>query len=168
LAKEPAPLSEPVPLSEREILLQRLTCLQPALRHRFRSTIPADAQATMRETMEEVTASQLEALTLLHQGRPGLSMHQLAEAQSITPSSATQQVDRLVRMGLVERLREDEDRRLVRVQLSAAARLRFEEVMRLHLRSLAAVTAALSDDDLRTLVDLLARIAQPLDAECTE
>jgi len=33
--------------------------------------------------------------------------------------------------------------------------------MRLHLRSLAAVTAPLSDDDLRSLVELLARLAQP-------
>jgi DNA-binding MarR family transcriptional regulator len=91
-------------------------------------------------------------------------MHQLAEAQAITPSSATQLVDRLVRLGLVERLREDEDRRLVRVQLSEAARQRFEEMMRLHLRSLAAVTDQLSDGDLRTLVDLLARLAQPASA----
>jgi len=158
-------VKEPTPPSTREDLLQRLTCLQPALRHRFRATIPADAQATMRETMEEVTASQLEALMLLHQAGSAVSMHQLAEAQSITPSSATQLVDRLVRIGLVERLREDEDRRLVRVQLSEAARQRFEEMMRLHLRSLAAVTAPLSDDDLRSLVELLARLAQPAGAE---
>ena len=152
---------EPAALSEREVLLHRLTCLQPALRHRFRATIPADARATMHETMEQVTASQLEALMLLHQAGSAVSMHQLAEAQSITPSSATQLVDRLVRIGLVERLREDEDRRLVRVQLSEAARQRFEEMMRLHLRSLAVVTEPLSDPDLRALVDLLTRLAQP-------
>jgi DNA-binding MarR family transcriptional regulator len=115
----------------------------------------------MAEAMEDVTASQLEALTLLHQGEGGLSMHELAEALGITPSSATQMVDRLVRLGLVDRLREEEDRRLVRVQLSEDARQRFEDMMRLHLRSLAAVTEALSDPDLSTLVDLLARIAQP-------
>jgi DNA-binding MarR family transcriptional regulator len=51
------------------------------------------------------------------------------------------------------------------VQLSEAARQRFEEMMRLHLRSLAAVTDQLSDGDLRTLVDLLARLAQPASAE---
>ena len=156
---------EPAALSAREVLLHRLTCMQPALRHRFRATIPADAQAAMRETMEEVTASQLEALMLLHQAGSAVSMHQLAEAQAITPSSATQLVDRLVRMGLVERLREDEDRRLVRVQLSEAARQRFEEMMRLHLRSLAVITEQLSDGDLQTLVDLLARLAQPASAE---
>jgi DNA-binding MarR family transcriptional regulator len=157
---------EPAALSAREVLLHRLTGLQPALRHRFRATIPADAQVAMRETMEEVTASQLEALMLLHQAGSAVSMHRLAENQSITPSSATQLVDRLVRMGLVERLREDEDRRLVRVQLSETARQKFEEMMRLHLRSLAVVTERLSDDDLRTLVDLLARLAQPASVEC--
>jgi DNA-binding MarR family transcriptional regulator len=93
-------------------------------------------------------------------------MHQLAVALSITPSSATQLVDRLVKLGLVERLREDEDRRLVRVQLSEAARRRFEELMRLHLRGLAAATEPLSDADLETLVGLLARIAQPAVVGC--
>jgi DNA-binding MarR family transcriptional regulator len=121
----------------------------------------------MQETMEDVTASQLEVLMLLHQSRSGLSMHELAEAQAITPSSATQLVDRLVRMGLVERLREDDDRRLVRVQLSDSARERFEEMLRLHLRSLAAVTEPLSDEELRTAVGLLARIAQPAGGECS-
>jgi DNA-binding MarR family transcriptional regulator len=71
-----------------------------------------------------------------------------------------------VKLGLVERLREEEDRRLVRVQLSESARQRFEELMRLHLRGLAAATAPLSDGDLETLVGLLARIAQPEIAEC--
>jgi DNA-binding MarR family transcriptional regulator len=88
-------------------------------------------------------------------------MHELAQALSVTPSSATQLVDRLVRMGLVERLREDEDRRLVRVQLSDAARRRFEETLHLHLRGLAALTETLADEELATLVELLARIAQP-------
>src|ERR1019366_4332673 len=50
----------------------------------------------------------LEALMLLHQAGSAVSMHRLAENQSITPSSATQLVDRLVRMGLVERLRAGE------------------------------------------------------------
>ena len=154
------------PLTEREVLLQRLTGLQSALRHRFRSTIPADARALVQETMGEVTASQWEALTLLHAHAGGLSMHQLAEAQSITASSATQLVDRLVRMGLVERLREDEDRRLVHVQLSDSARQRFEDMLRLHLRSLATLTATLGDEELRTLVGLLSRIAQPAVAGC--
>jgi DNA-binding MarR family transcriptional regulator len=158
---------ELAPLTARDVLLHRLTGLQPALRHRFRATIPADARATMQETIGEVTASQMEALMLLHQDRSGLSMHQLAEALSTTPSSATQLVDRLVRMGLVERLREDEDRRLVRVHLSDTARQRFEKMMRLHLRSLAAVTEPLSDEELLTFVELLARIAQPSGGECT-
>ncbi len=114
------------PLTEREILLNRFIGLQPALRHRFRATLPADERLRVQEAMEEVTGAQMEALMLLHGSATGLSMHELAQALSVTPSSATQLVDRLVRMGLVERLREDEDRRLVRVQLSDAARRRFE------------------------------------------
>jgi DNA-binding MarR family transcriptional regulator len=145
----------------REALLHRLTAIQPSLRARFRATIPdsAPAPAGMCEATEPVTAAQIEALVLLHERGGPLSMHELAEAQFSSPSSATQMVDRLVRMGLVERLREDEDRRLVRVQLSASARQRFEEMLRLRLTCLAAATAPLTDTELGTLVDLLEKIA---------
>jgi DNA-binding MarR family transcriptional regulator len=157
---------EPAPLTGREALLHRLLSLQPALRHRFRATIPAELRLHLQKAMEDVTASQMEVLMLLHQSPSGLSMHELAEAQAITPSSATQLVDRLVRMGLVERLREEDDRRLVRVELSASARQKFEEMLHLHLRSLAVVTEPLGDAELRTLIDLLARVAQPAGGEC--
>ncbi|MGD0833777.1 MAG: MarR family transcriptional regulator [Candidatus Dormibacteria bacterium] len=149
------------PLTEREILLNRFIGLQPALRHRFRATLPAEDRLRVQETMNDVTGAQMEALMLLHGSDAGLSMHELAQALSVTPSSATQLVDRLVRMGLVGRLREDEDRRLVRVQLSDAARQRFEETLHLHLRALAILTGTLTDGELASLVELLSRISQP-------
>jgi MarR family transcriptional regulator, organic hydroperoxide resistance regulator len=114
----------------------------------------------LREAMEQVTAPQVEALMLLREHPEGLSMHELAAAEGSTPSSATQMVDRLIRLGMVERLREDADRRVVRVQLSATALERFREVMVARVRALEGVTAALSDTELRTLVQLLEKLAR--------
>ncbi len=153
-------MPSPVTTPPREALLHRLAGLQPAMRARFRATIPDPESACpgLASDMEPVTAAQVEALMLLHESGPALSMHELAEALCASPSSATQMVDRLVRMGLVERLREEEDRRLVRIQLSAPARERFEEMLSARLGLLASATAPLSDAELATLVELLEKV----------
>jgi DNA-binding MarR family transcriptional regulator len=143
----------------RKALLHRLAGLQPAMRARFRATIPESACPGLSADLEQVTAAQVEALMLLHESGRALSMHELAEALSASPSSATQMVDRLVRMGLVERLREEEDRRLVRIQLSVPARERFEEMLSARLGLLASATAPLCDAELATLVELLEKVA---------
>jgi len=147
-------------LSERETFIRRLAAVEPQLRRRFKTTVPLDAKAHLRETLEQVTASQLDTLMLLWDHPDGLAMHELAAAESSTPSSATQMVDRLIRLGLVERRREDVDRRLVRVGLSAAALERFRELTTARLRIVEAVTAPLDDSELETLVSLLEKVAE--------
>lgn len=111
------------------------------------------------ESMGAVTAAQLEALVLLHQSPDGLTMHELVSAQSTTPSAATQLVDRLERMELVERGREEGDRRVVRVTLTKTARDHFEELVRMRTASLNVVTASLSDQELETLIGLFEKLA---------
>jgi len=146
-------------LSERQAFIRRLVTVMPALRHRFGTTVPVEAKIHLRETMEQVTASQLDTLMLLWDHPEGLAMHELAAAESSTPSSATQMVDRLIRLGLVERRREDGDRRLVRVGLSAPAMERCRELTTARLSGIEAVTAPLTDAELETLVGLLEKMA---------
>lgn len=144
----------------RAELLERLIAVQRPLRQRFRATFPPEARVRLQEAMEQVTAPQVEALMLLREHPAGLSMHELAAAQGSTPSSATQMVDRLIRLGMVERLREQGDRRVVRVQLSASSLERFQEVMVARVRAVEGVTTSLSDAELETLVGLLEKLAR--------
>ena len=51
-----------------------------------------------------------------------LPMSRLAEAMDVSQASATGIVDRMEQRGLVERLRDDADRRVVRVALAAGGR----------------------------------------------
>ena len=51
-----------------------------------------------------------------------LPMSRLAEAMDVSQASATGIVDRMEQRGLVERLRDDEDRRVVRVALADGGR----------------------------------------------
>lgn len=66
-----------------------------------------------------VTASQGYALMFLPQ-EGNLSMNDLSEVMGIANSTMTRVIDPLVKKGLVQRAPDDEDRRIVRVSLTAA------------------------------------------------
>ena len=151
--------------NSREAVLQRFLSLQPLLRARFRSTMPPEARATLQETLEKVTAAQFEVLMLLREHSDGLTMRELALAHSSTPASATQLIERLVRMKMVERLRDEDDRRVVRVRLSPAAQERCRQLTKLGMQHLHEATANLSDRELEMLTDLLGKLAGPLAAD---
>jgi DNA-binding MarR family transcriptional regulator len=151
-------------MTRRESLLQQFLGLQPQLRARMRSALPPEARERLRAHMEELTAAQFEVLMLLRRHPDGITMGELAAAHSSTPGTATPLVERLVRMGMVERLRDSDDRRVVRVRLSDPAHGRCEELASLGMLHLREVTRALSDDELETLVGLLVKLASPAQA----
>ena len=144
--------------TERLLLLRRLAEIQSPMRARFRATLSDCDTAQFHEATHAVTMGQMEAMMLLHEAAEPLTMGELAEALGMTPSSASQLVERLVRLGLVERLREEDDRRVVRVVVTAGARRKFDAMLRVRLRALEHLTAALSDTELRTLVELLQKL----------
>jgi DNA-binding MarR family transcriptional regulator len=89
----------------------------------------------------------------------GMSMREVAEAEGIGLSGATQLIDRLERRGLVTRVRDLRDRRVQHVVPTERARelaARFKAGMR---RASAEVFTALDDDELQIYVDLTERIA---------
>lgn len=67
------------------------------------------------------------------------SVGELAEYLMIRPHSAVELVGRLARMGLVERLRDPDDRRRVRVSLSPLAERKLENLSSAHLKELGAI-----------------------------
>ena len=75
------------------------------------------------EVWEELglTMSQLRVLHLLNMTRFALA-GTVAEVLKVRPSTATGIVDRLVRQGLVDRQRDPEDRRCVRIYLTESGR----------------------------------------------
>ena len=87
--------------------------LKPALDRKMRVRLPDD----LRADLQSVTIHQLEALSLLDRG--GLRMSELARELDISEPASTALADRLVRGGLVERHADADDRRIVRLELSA-------------------------------------------------
>jgi DNA-binding MarR family transcriptional regulator len=97
-----------------------------------------------------------------------LSQTAIAERLLVTGASVTSLVDTLERKKLVTRTRDRDDRRVVLVELTDAARPVIDEFLAEVTRLHAAEFAVLSEDERETFVLLLAKVAgsiQSLDVE---
>lgn len=101
-----------------------------------------------------VSMTHLQVLMLL-EGESYLSMSQLAEALDVALPSATGIVDRMEERGLVERRRDEQDRRVVQVRLTEVGRAAVDEgdvIRRQHLeRVVSEMTPRQGADCLRTI-----------------
>ncbi len=87
------------------------------------------AARSLATVAEDVTLAQYRALIELASRGPQ-RLANLAKALDVEPSTATRMCDRLVRKGLVARRRASEDRRAVRVSLTAGGAALVAEVSR--------------------------------------
>ena len=124
----------------------RLLDLAPAVRRAFEVKLDAEHRALWRS----LTVHQLEALVALEGGPT--SMRSLCDRLEISESAGTALVDRLAGSGLVERQDDPDDRRVVRIAASDAARAMVAQYQELKRDRLATVLADLPTDDLATLV----------------
>lgn len=109
---------------------------------------PAQAMRYMRR-MAGGPASlvHLQVLTTLDMDGP-LPMRRLAEAMDVSQASATGIIDRMEDRGLVARLRDDEDRRVVRVALTETGRSTIGALTAERRELLAALLDELTDEEL--------------------
>lgn len=89
----------------------------------------------------------LQVLMLLD-GEGPQSMHGLAEALDVSQASATGIVDRMEQRGLVTRLRDEDDRRVIRVALTDSGRQLLAGIAAERRERLALVLAELTDGEL--------------------
>jgi DNA-binding MarR family transcriptional regulator len=144
-------------MKDRTLLLERLMTAQTRLRRRFLEVASPCLQSEFAE-LGTTTFHQMEVVRRLLLG-DGMSMREVAEAQGIGLSGATQLVDRLERRGLVIRVRDARDRRVQHVvPTEHATELAAHFKAGMH-RASAEVFTALDDDELRTYVDLTERVA---------
>src|SRR6202045_759044 len=153
-------------MKQRTELLERLETAQAELRRRFLEAATPSLECEFEE-VGRITIHQMQVVRRLLLG-DGMSMREVAEAQGIGLSGATQLIDRLERRGLVTRVRDARDRRVQHVVPTERAKelaARFKAGMR---RASAEVFNALDDDELRPYADLTARIAATVDDDAGE
>ncbi len=114
-----------------------------------------------------LTLTQLRVLVLLREEN-GASAGVLAERLSVTPSTVTRIVDRLVRQELVQRETDHGDRRLVRHHLSAKGARTVEELERRGRARMSEVMDRLSVPQLERLVLALDDLTAALEAQEAE
>ncbi len=110
-----------------------------------------------------LSMTQLRVLFILR-AEEGLSAGALAERLSVTPSTLTRIMDRLVRNELVRREVDDGDRRLVRHYLSDSGLRIVEEMERTGRARMNQVFGRLSQDELQRLVLALRDLAAAAEA----
>ena len=87
-----------------------------------------------------------------------VTMSELSNALSVPMSTATRMVDWLVNNGYVERLPDPEDRRVVRVALTATGK-EFHRVIDGHVRQrIKQIFSSLSDEERITLLTLIGKV----------
>jgi DNA-binding MarR family transcriptional regulator len=103
---------------------------------------------------DDVTLVQFRALVVLR-ADPATNLGQLAAALGVTPSSATRMCDRLVDRGLIDRADAPDNRREIRLRLTAAGRRLVDRATRIRRRHLQTVLAAMPAEERDRLVPVL-------------
>jgi len=110
----------------------------------------------------DATPAQVGLLHMLIEAGEPLTPREIAKRLEVTPATITGALNRLEESGHVERARESKDRRVVHVRVTPKGRAlakRWREAWWGHFDE---VFGPLSDEELRTLVDLLTRVAPPI------
>ena len=153
--KEMASIPLPhVPDAPRTELVDQLMVVLPQLRRLFARSLPAD----LTQVIGPVTVHQMQALHTVAR-RGSITMGELAGClDAASMSTATQMADRLVRLGLVDRSGDPDDRRLVLITLSERGRWLHEEMEEGWRRGIDDTLAGLSDEECATLIRLIERL----------
>jgi DNA-binding MarR family transcriptional regulator len=118
----------------------------------------AVAARSLADVAEEVTLTQYRTLVVLASRGPQ-NLAGLAEAVGVTPATATRMCDRLVRKDLIRRRTERDDRRHLRVALTAKGRSLVDAVTDRRRREIGRIMGEIPVKEQVVLVQALGRLA---------
>lgn len=108
--------------------------------------------------IHEVSISHMKALAAFHEDRE-YSMTELSNNALVKMPSMTETVDRLEAAGVLERLRNERDRRVVQVRLTEKGKKLHAELMDRRRRELCDLFSTLDEKDQDELLTSLGRVA---------
>ncbi len=109
-----------------------------------------------------VSPSQMGILFLLKNGKP-LSMSVLSSTLSVDNSTLTRHADKLIKSGLVERVRDESDRRILLLRITEKGSKEGEKAARISNQINAELIAGFSEDEVRIFSKILMSIIQKFD-----
>jgi DNA-binding MarR family transcriptional regulator len=137
---------------ELRLWLRLLTCshlieseVRQRLRERFATTLP-----------------RFDLLAQLDRAPEGLTMGELSSRLMVSNGNVTGLAEALVREGLVSRVPEPEDRRSLRLRLTAAGKRAFDAMTPVHEQWIDTMMQGLSRAEMARLIELLGKLKQSL------
>ena len=116
-----------------------------------------------RRAPGDLTIAQFDVLAQLARRPEGMRSGELTRELLVTAGNVTGLVARLSRLGLVERRAVPDDRRAVRIRLTARGRQVMARALPRHRREVASLLRGLPSRDLLQLRDLLGRLNRSLE-----
>ena len=135
---------------ELKLWLRLLTCS---------SLIAGEVRARLRESFA-TTLPRFDVLAQLDRAPDGLTMGELSSRLMVSNGNVTGLTDALVREGLVSRLPEPDDRRSLRIRLTAPGKRAFDAMTPTHERWIDQMMAGLTRAEMAHLLELLGKLKQ--------
>lgn len=117
----------------------------------------------MRAEAESMTLHQLQGLHIIRQKQP-VKMRDLADEMDVSPASATILVDKLIEGGWLTRTTDEQDRRIIYVQLSDEAQRRFSTLHQRRHKQIDRILGHLTEKDLKDLARILHKVCETMEA----
>jgi len=100
--------------------------------------------------------------------QPGITMGELKHSMHLAGSSVSGLVDQLITDGMLQRTRDDLDRRIVRLSLTPAGKEQVQETLEFRYQQIAGATRDVSEQEVRTAVDVLQQLVDTFRTELKE
>ncbi|MFA3783768.1 MarR family winged helix-turn-helix transcriptional regulator [Melioribacteraceae bacterium 4301-Me] len=107
---------------------------------------------------EKLTAPQFQVLEVLSKTGP-VPLKKISEELMVTGANITCVMDNLEKEGLVERIHSKEDRRVILADLTEKGKAKINSIMPTYLENISAITNALSEQEHKELINLLAKLS---------
>lgn len=125
----------------------------------FRNINAIEEQAIRDGEYKDITTNDMHVIEAIGNQSPK-NMSTVAKSLAVTMGTLTISVNSLVKKGLVERLRSEEDRRVVLVSLTQKGKLAYQQHQKFHEEMIEAVVEGLSEEEKKILERTLSNLNQ--------
>ncbi len=135
------------------------TVLNEILVKLFRNINAIEENALKKGEYKDVTVNDMHVMEAIGKGEPK-NMTAVAKSLSVTTGTLTISVNSLVKKGMVERVRSEEDRRVVLVSLSKKGIAAYEHHQLFHKKMVDAVVEQLTEEEKDVLLKALGNLSR--------
>lgn len=125
----------------------------------FRNITVIEERSLKRGEYKNVTVNDMHVIEAIGIGEPK-NMTAVARTLAVTTGTLTISVNSLVKKGLVERVRSEEDRRVVLVSLSKSGKQAYEYHQKFHNEMVDAVLQSLNEEEKNVLAKALSSLSE--------